>query len=304
LHSVTQTADVGKRRRALRIAWTSAAALLAAAVLVPLPYDSVTQAVVWLPEQAHVRVETDGVVQRLQAHDGESIAPGQLLAVIEDPLLLARQAEAVNRRVGLNVRYFNALQVDPVRAQSLLQAIDHADAEVARIDERIGHLQVKSPAAGRLVLLREQDLPGSYLKNGQLLGYVFAPGQLLVRAVVGHEDAALILERARHADVWFGDRPGAPVRGELRRDAPGATFKLPSAALSDRNGGTFATDPAGSDHLRTLQAVFAIDIVLPPNELQRIGGRAWVRFDLGSEALAFQGMRAIRQLLLKHFAAA
>ena len=143
----------------------------------------------------------------------------------------------------------------------------------------VAQLEVRSQTPGRLVLPREHDLAGGYLRNGHPMGYVLTPGALIVRAAVRHEDATLVLERARSAEVWFDDRPGAPMRGEVRRDAAGATFKLPSAALADRNGGTFVTDPADSEHLRTLQAVLAIDVVLPPAETQRIGGRAWVRLD-------------------------
>ena len=33
----------------------------------------------------------------------------------------------------------------------------------------------------------------------------------------------------------------------------------------------------------------------------RLGGRAWVRFDLGAEPLAMQWQRRARQALLKHF---
>lgn len=304
VRDVTRSIDEPKRRRALRITGIATGALASAALLVPVPQHLVAPAVLWLPEQAQLRVEVEGVVQQLQARDGEQVAPGQLLASVEDPILLARQAETTSRRAGLQVRYFHALQKDTVRAQSLLQALDHADAEIKRIDTRVSQLQVRSQAAGRLVLLREQDLPGSYLKNGQMLGYVLAPGAAIVRAVVAHEDASLVLERSRSADVWFEERPGRTLRGDVRREAPAASHKLPSAALADRTGGTIPTDPADSDSLRTLQPVFAIDVALADSPLERIGGRAWVRFNLGAEALALQWTRAVRQLLLKHFAAA
>ena len=296
MHSARGT----QRSRALRIA-AGAALAMTAACAVPVPYGAVAQAVVWLPEHSHVRAGTDGFVSEMRVRDGANVTPGQVLAILEDPALIVRHAEVSSRLAALRVRYFHTLQSDRLQAQNISRAIGHAEADLARLTERVAHLEIRAAVAGRMVMARQDDLPGVYLRKGQLLGYVLAPGQVLVRAVVPHEDAALVGERSRSAAVWLEEARGRSMSGELRREVSAATFRLPSAALADRYGGTVLTDPADTEHLRTLQPLFTIDVALPHAEIQRIGGRAWVRFDYGPEPLAFQWARALAQLFLRRF---
>ena len=309
VRSIMQSAQGAQRQRSLRRLWIVSAAVLLLIAVVPLPYGTVSEAVVWLPEQAEVRAQTDGFVRDLQVRDGDAVSPGQVLAVLDDPVLLAKQAEAHQRLLALRVQYFNTLQStqnsDRVLAQNFSEALAHAEAETTHIDTRIAQLEMRSQVAGRMVITRQDDMPGTFLKRGQALGYVFTPGAVVVRAVVMDEDATLVRLRTRSASVRLEERPGARLTGRVTRDVPAATFKLPSAALADHNGGSVPTDPADNDHLRTLQPVFTVDVTLSEyateHAIERIGGRAWVRFDFGLEPLAFQWARAAGQLLLKHF---
>ncbi len=310
VRSVTQTVRDAARRRSLRILWAIASVVFAVLVLLPLPYGTVAQAVVWLPEKAEVRAETEGFVRELRVRDGDVVQPGQLLALLDDPALLAKQAEARSRLAALRVQYFNTFQGDRSQVQNFSQALTHAETELTHFDARLAQLEVRSRLAGRMALTRQDDLPGQFLKKGQMLGHVVAPGEVVVRAVVADEDAALVRQRARAATVWLDERPGRSLPAAVRRDVPAAGFKLPSAGLADVNGGSMATDPADSEHLRTLLPVFTVDVALAGQSLdplerieriERIGGRAWVRFDFGAEPLAFQWARSLGQLLLKHF---
>ena len=292
------------RQRAIRATGAGALVVVAAATLLPLPYGAVCPGIVWLPEKAHVRAETSGFVSEVRVRDGDAVAPGQVLAVLHDPVLRANQAAASSRLTALRVKQYGAQQIDRVQAQNLTRAIQHAEAELARVDSRVAQLEIRSQVAGRMVMVRQDDLADTFLSKGQNLGYVLAPGNLVVRAVVPHGDAALIRERSRTADVRLEEPPGRRIPAELRREIPAATFELPSPALADRNGGAVVTDPADTERRRTLEPVFLVDVALPGPDMQRIGGRAWVRFDFGSEPLVFQWTHALRQMFLQHFGAA
>lgn len=290
--------------RVQRMIWGGAVAALLVLTVLPMPYGTAVPGVVWLPEQAEVRTRTDGFMHSVQVRDGDAVAPGQVLALLEAPELQAKQAEAHSRLMALRVQYFNVMQVDRVQAQNFAQALAHAQNETEHIDTRIGQLEIRSQAAGRMVMARQDDLPGLYFKKGEALGYVFAPGEVVVRAIVSDEDAALVRQRSRGANVWLEEQRGRLLPATLRREVPAALFKLPSAGLSERNGGPVPTDPADTENLRTLQPFFSVDVALPEHALERIGGRAWVRFDLGYEPLAFQWAHVLGQLLLKQFAKA
>ena len=295
-----------ERRRGLGVLWAGAAILLALFVFLPLPYGAVAQGVVWLPERAELRAGTDGVVRELKVRDGDAVKAGDVLALLDDPELIAKQTEARERLSGLRVQYFNVLHSDRAQAQNFAKALEFAETEAAHYDTRVEKLEIRAQATGRVALVRQDDIPGSYLKKGQMLGHVFTPGEVIVRAAVADEDGALVRERARAASVWLTEQPGKTLQASVRRDVPASSFKLPNAALSDRNGGDILTDPADTDNLRTLQPVFAVDVALGTQGTQgtqspeRIGGRAWVRFDLGSAPLAVQWAHAASRLFLKH----
>ncbi|MGQ0752037.1 MAG: peptidase M50 [Betaproteobacteria bacterium] len=290
-----------ERRRGKWVLAGTCAGVVAGIALVPLPYATVAPAVVWLPEHAQVRAETEGFVRELRVRNGDIVAPGQLLAMLDDPALMASHGEAQARLLALQVRQYHALQADRSQALSVAEALAHAHAELARIETRIAQLQVRSQAPGRVVFEREEDLAGRYLKKGQTLAYVLEPADRVVRTAARHADAALIRERSRAATVWIEDSAGIVVPGRTTRDIPAATFQLPSPALSERNGGTIATDPSDGQHTQALEPIVIVDVAVPYDTVPRIGGRAWVRFDLGHAPLAMQWTLALRQLLLRHF---
>ena len=89
------------------------------------------------------------------------------------------------------------------------------------------------------------------------------------------------------------------MTAQLLRETPAATSKLPSAALGDRGGGPLQTDPADETGLQVLEPVILVELALPASSLQRVGSRAWVRFDHGAEPLADRWTRRLRQVFLK-----
>ena len=83
---------------------------------------------------------------------------------------------------------------------------------------------------------------------------------------------------------------------------PAAANQLPGAALAERNGGPFATDPDDKQMLRTTGPVYLFDVALPGAELAHLGGRVYVRFDLAPQTLWQRLAWRARQIFLRHFA--
>jgi putative peptide zinc metalloprotease protein len=281
-------------------------ALVAAFALfvVPLPHSTVAPAVVWLPEKAQVRPEVDGFVVELPVADGAQVQPGDLLVRLENPELRASRDQLASRLEGLRVEYFQQLLRDPNAAQNLALDVDRVQAEVQRATERIARLEVRAQAAGTLAMPLQADLLGTFMRHGITLGHVLAPDELRVRAAVAEADVHLVLHRLHQAQVRLADAPGQVLAAKRSGDVPAATRELPSAALAHEGGGPYASDPAEKDGRHTLEPVFLFDLTLPGHKLERVGGRAWVRFDHGSEPLALQAYRRAAQLFLQHFARA
>ena len=287
--------SAGGRGRAL----VAALAVAGVIFVVPLPFTVLGQGVVWPPDDAQLRTDVDGFVSEVLARTGDEVEAGQVLIQLSDPALVAERAALVSRMSGLRAEQYDSLLRNPVRALDVLQRIEGTTAELERAEERLEGLNIRSKVAGRLVLARPEDLPGSFVRKGAMVGYVLTPGSLNVRALLGGEDAPLVRERVRTARVWLAERPNQPLKGLIARDTPAATQALPNAALGERAGGAYRTDPA--DGMRTLEPLFQLDVAVAGQPLERVGGRAWIRFDLGNEPLALQGYRRLSQLLLSHF---
>lgn len=299
-----EAGEGGSMQRRARLAAIGAGVLLLLVIcLVPLPFGATAQAVVWLPENAQVRAGSAGFVRHLDVSDGEQVRTGQALARLDDPALLAAREQADSRLTALRSEQYQALRSSRTQAASLEQAIVFAENELARIEQRIALLTVRSGLDGRVVLVRQEDLPGTFLRQGALLGYVVAPGTASVRAVVPHADAALVRERTSAMSVHLDDQPGETFVARLQRDVPAATQTLPSPALADLNGGSMLTDPTDSEHLKTLEPFFMFDATLPDTHLGRIGGRGWAYFDFGRAPLAQQWVQSLNLLLVRHFGA-
>jgi len=278
------------------------AALLAAglALAVPVPFTVTAQAVVWPSEDAQLRPEIDGFVAGVLATSGERVEAGQAVIELADPVLLAAHSGLLSRFSGLRAEQYSAMLHDPVRALNAEKQIDRTQAEMARAEQRIAGLQVRARVAGRLVLPRPEDLPDGFARRGSLMGYVLTPGSANVRAVVSGEDAPLVRASAQRAEVRLAERPGTPIEAQIVRDAPAASVSLPTAALGERAGGALRTDPLDKTGMRAVEPFFQFDLTLAGERLERVGGRAWVRFDLGSAPLAVQAYRRLSQLLLRY----
>ena len=288
---------VGGRRRA----WAACATAVVVLFALPLPFRTAGQGIVWPPDDAQLRAEVDGFVTEVRAKSGDPIEAGQVLIQLSDPALVSERDALASRMTGLRAEQYNSLLRNPVQAQDVLQRIERATAELEHAEQRLDGLQVRSKAAGQLVLARPDDLPGSFVRKGTIVGYVLTPGFMNVRALLTGEDAPLVRERAREAEVRLAERPDQVLRAQVARDMPAATQTLPSAAFGQRAGGAHRTDPSDASGLRALEPVYHFDVSVAGQRLERVGGRAWVRFDLGYQPLAMQWYRRASQLLLAHF---
>ena len=296
---------LGSRRLRARLLATAALVLTVLGLTwVPMPSTTAAEGMVWLPDKAQLRAATDGLVLRLTARDGEQVQPGQLIAVLEDPMLIARQRDLQSQYEALQTAYYEFLMSNPLKAQNADQAMRKLAPEITRVEEKLAQLAVRAQITGTLVLPQQADLPGRFLKQGALFGYVFSPDQVQVRAVVREQDIAPVRAHTRTVDVLLAENPGHSLSATLTGESAAATHTLPSPALGDRSGGNKITDPADQDGVQTLEPVFLVDLVLPHDATRRVGGRAWVHFHHAAEPLAWQWSRRLRQLLLKHFSPA
>ena len=294
-------AGAPQRRRARLAVVAAGCGLVLLCGVVPVPFRTAAWGVVWLPEQARARPETEGFITSFAARDGQRVVPGQLLLTLDDPALFAQREKLQNQLVGVRADRFDSLQRDTLKVSNLEEEARRIEGDLRRIEERIGLLEVRSASAGRLALPNQDDLLGTFVKRGATLGFILDGREIGVRAAVPERDAALIRQGRGKVEVRLAEAVPASVVAGLVREVPAAVHELPSPALGDRGGGPYATDPADRDGVRSIEPVVLVDLALPDRALERVGGRVWVRFDHGTEPLAMQSWRRLRQLFLQHF---
>ncbi|WP_250633617.1 hypothetical protein [Pinirhizobacter soli] len=289
------------RARAYRRTALAIGILLAVLLFVPVPLYTRAQGVVWLPDRSMLHAQENGFFHTWMITPDETVRRDQPVYLMDNPQLQAELAVDQAKLDQAQARYDADAFVDPVKAQVSGRQLQEAREVLQRAELRAARLIGHAGGDGRLIAATPQDMPGHYYKKGELLGYVLTPRDLMVRVVVQQDDIDLVHQRLEGVQLRLADSPGDEHDSTVVRSFPGAVEELPTAALGLNGGGNIPTNPNDSNSLKTLQRVFIVDIALPAGSAPPFGERVHVRFDHGSESLARQGLRRLRQVFLGHF---
>ena len=291
-----------KRNRALATSLGLAAAVVGIVGFLPIPAYTLNEGVVWLPDEVQLRAEHDGFVAAVSAANDQPVTAGMPLLSLEDPFLQSQARIARARVKELRSRYRASRASNQVEAAMVRDELAVAESELAYILDKASAMSVDAFKNGRLMLLEADDLPGRFLRKGDLLGYILDDEPPTVRMAVSQDHIGQLRQRIDDIRVRFASDPEREFDAKLLRQAPEATSRLPSAALATSGGGRFIVTPGSESELLATEKVFLVDLQ-PDFEGHEIplGTRAWVRLDHGSEALASQWYRRLRQVFLRQF---
>lgn len=291
-----------RRRRALSVSAGLITILVGALTLLPVPFATVSEGVVWAGQDTVVHATSNGVVGELLVAPNSKVDKGQPILRMHDPLLPARVNVVEARLVELRARHAALQVLDRAEARVVAEQLKHAEAELALNRERERQMTLRSPAAGRFLIARADDLSGRYLRQGDSIGYVADLRQPTVRVVVPQDAIDLVRGETRRVQVRFAERFDDVRLAQVTREMPFVTDQLPSPALSSQGGGEIALDPTDAEGATALAMLYQLEIApMGPVDAAGIGSRAYVRFDHGSRSIAHQLYREIRQLFLKRF---
>jgi putative peptide zinc metalloprotease protein len=292
--SLAERRDTALRRSAL---WLVLLAIFLFAL--PLPFHSVHQAVVWVPDDAIVRAESAGRVGVAPLAAGTPVQAGQALLQLDNPVLSAEVALAAAALQQVMAQLRQAEVEARAKAEALRGEATARAAKLADAEGRVAGLQVRAPVAGRWVPKAPTELPGRYVRRGEVVGYVVSEASQVARTAVPQEDMDLIRSRLRGVEVRLAQAPRASVEARLSRQVPGGDFELVSAALGTSGGGEIAVDPNHAGGMHTLRRVFDLEVLLArPSPTAVFGDRAYVRFELAPAPLGWQWFLRLRQLFL------
>ncbi len=291
-----------RRFRALSITGVTVALLFLLLFVLPFPLWTNAEGIVWAPEDALVRANASGFIGQIKVKPFSQVHKGQLLVQCYDNELETGLLMLRSQQKEFELRYGAALSSDPLQANIILEELNHIKSALARTEERVRELTVLSPADGIFIVPQAEDLPGRYIRHGELIGYVLARSQPVVRVVIPQIKVDLVRQRTTGVLLRFAENLDDIITGKVSREVPGALEQLPSMILSTAGGGQIVLDPTTGSQMKTFDKMFQFDIepeILRPSIL--IGARVYSKFHHGYEPLAFQWYRNIRQLFLKRF---
>jgi putative peptide zinc metalloprotease protein len=290
------------RQRAIGLSTAVVLVCTVALFAVPVPLATLTEGVVWAPDESEVRAPANAFVTELVATPNAPVRKGDVLLVTEDPEL-AVNVEILDADLReVRVRYNSLRMTDEVEAGLVFEEMRAIEASLARARERLGGLTVISPADGLFVTNYNvpEDIEGRYVAQGELIGYVADLSQTTVRVAVTQDDIGLIRDRTEDVALRFADDPHQAILARVRREVPAASDRLPSPVLGAGGGGQIAIDAGDDSGTLTAESVFHLELEAN-RPAEQIGGRAYVRFSHGAEPLGLQWYRRLRQLFLRRF---
>jgi len=290
------------RQRALIASTTLLATLIAVIGFVPVPAYTMAEGVVWQPDEALLKAQQDGFAGNLLVTSNQKVEAGTPVIRLHDPFLQT-QAKIARAKVSeLRNRYRAKRATNLVEASIIKEGVAVAESELRHILDKIDSMSVTAFKSGNILLPEADDLPGRFVRQGELLGYILDDQPPTIRMAISQDNIGQLGQSIDNITVRLASDPHRDYSAEIIRQAPEATNQLPSAALTTTGGGRFIIDPGSKSGLTSLQKVFLVDLGFDP-EKQNIplGTRAYVRIDHGGEALARQWFRSIRQTFLRQF---
>lgn len=291
-----------KRGRAVGVTAAGVTLMILLVVAVPMPMSTSAEAVLWLPDEARVKVESSGEVAQVLVADGDTVEQGQELMRLHNPVLVAHLAVQQARLREYDARYQQAWVEDRAQAQLFEQDINAIKAEIELLQTRVVNLVVRSPTQGIFRITRQHYLPGSFVHQGDEVALIEKPDLVRVRAALLQSEVGLVRQSTAGVSVKFSSNPQHTIAAQMVQDVPVATQELPSQVLGAQGGGRIAVDASQPTGTRVTEKVFLLDLALNDFvQAGHYGERAYVKFEHPAEPLALQWYRALQQVFIRHF---
>jgi putative peptide zinc metalloprotease protein len=260
------------------------------------------EGIVWLPDEAQIKAEEDGFAGNLQVKNNQIIKAGTPVIHLHDPFLESQVKIARAKLEELQSQFRAERETNLVKATIIKEQISVAKFELKHILDKTRSMSITAFKNGKIILPEAEDIPGRFVRHGELLGYILDDKQPTIRMAITQDNIGQLRHGIKDIKIRLANQPNREFLAEIIRQAPEATNRLPSATLATIGGGQIVLDPNNQDELLTLEKIFLIDLRFDPHKTDTpLGVRAYVRINHGGEALAKQWFRRIRQVFLRQF---
>lgn len=291
-----------RRQRVLEVLGCAVMFVCSLLFLLPITHSSYTKGIIMLPEHSYLRAESDGFIQTLAAQEGQAVKQGELLIQLENNQLQVELESNRAKQMELQARHSQALNRDPLTAGLVKDELLALETEYRELLTQQERLRLTSPIQGTLALGQSADLPGRFIRKGQILGHVVDKSGTSARVVVEQKAVDLVRRHTQSIEVRLASNPAQTLKATAVRELPSATNKLPSRLLGSQAGGSIAVDARDPDGIQAINKIFQFEVSLPRTDTQGyLGQSVAVRFIHQREPLGAGWYRQIRELILDRF---
>ncbi|WP_306151258.1 PqqD family peptide modification chaperone [Roseovarius sp. MMSF_3281] len=290
------------RGRALAVTGGVTALILGGLFLWPTPDVTRATGVVWMPPDAALRAEEPGRIDRVLAAAGARVRKAAPIVMLDNPLAETR-LEALRWRVEELRQSVRRYEVsEPAAVVIARLELEAARRNLTRERQKHDAALLRAGRTGYFRPVRPvEDMPGRYVKAGELLGHVLPARARKVRLVVTQADVDAVERGVRAVEIVLPGTGGDAMPGTLPRPVEAGAFRLPSPALGLGAGGSIATDPSDREGLRSMTRLFQYETDLPPENDAPFGQRVHLRLIHDARPLGLQALDALRRGFLGGF---
>jgi putative peptide zinc metalloprotease protein len=161
-----------RRERAIIFTASIVACLSIVIFMIPVPLNTVTEGVVWMPEKSQVRAKADGFVESVLIKPGEVVSKGNRLIVTRDPLVRAEFKLLKAQYRELEIKHVALEKEDIVQADITLDEMHVMQGKITFIEKQLAELVMESAEDGVFVMQNADEFEGYFVKQGDPVAYV------------------------------------------------------------------------------------------------------------------------------------
>lgn len=299
------------RKRAWGVTFGALAVIVILLGVVPFPRHFRAAGVVRAAGSMTVLTPVDGWAESFAVPSGTSVQQGAPLVTLQNPELALSIASARANLEQAAARERQMLTELAAGIAPMKKRRESVEMLLAQLEHDQEQLDFRAPVTGEWVSAHSDDMLGTWMARGTMVGELVGDGPLWdFYAVVPQDFAGDLFGGHLHgAEVRFQGSSGRDLRVTDWRVVPGRQDVLPSPALGWATGGAVRVrmdDPRG---LRSAEPFFLVvaRVPAPTGAAAKEGHVVWhgrtgvIRFDLPWSPLLVQWGRDFRQLLQSHY---
>lgn len=270
----------------------------------PAPHYFRVEGIVQSDPFVNVYTEGSGKLVAIDVPSGEFVSKGAVLATMENDELLEEVCLMDIEAVRIESLIYSDRSDDGTQLSGLIASRDALVVRREDLAERLKHLKVRAPVAGRWIAPGLHEYVATMVPRGAPIGFVRGETHYRFSAVVRQRDVdRLFTDIGKTAEVkLFGEEFTTMQLSEVT-PIPAEQSELPSASLGVMGGGSFGVNTNERNGASASEPFFEVraKLLVPEDKTANHGQRGIARLRLPNLPLGRQWYLRVRQAFQREY---